>query len=100
MKFLSECIWWTHINRMIYFHGKNCSDCIKPGKKLKPLILEKHYNHMLELKFVNEETDLDFTGTLESIWGHCINILVCIDRFSKFPSTKIQKLLRVLQPKQ
>ena len=35
MKSLAENIWWPHLYREIYYHGKNCIQCIKAGKNLK-----------------------------------------------------------------
>ena len=32
MKYLAQYIWWPHINRQIYFHGKNCSECTSADK--------------------------------------------------------------------
>ena len=89
MKSFSSYAWWPHITRMIYFHGKNCSDCIKAGKNLQPLIPEAQYNHLPEFKIVNEEFELEIAGPLDSSWGLCNYILICIDRISKFPSAKI-----------
>ena len=37
----------------------------------------------------NEEVDLDFAGPLDNNWGNSKNLLLCIDRFSKFPSAKV-----------
>ena len=31
MKFVSKNNWWPHLNLMIHFQGKNCSDCFKAG---------------------------------------------------------------------
>ena len=32
MKYLAQYIWWPHINRQIYFHGINCTQCTKTDK--------------------------------------------------------------------
>ena len=37
----------------------------------------------------NEEVDLDFAGPLDKNWGNSKYFLLCIDRFSKFPSAKL-----------
>ena len=37
----------------------------------------------------NGETNLDFAGPLDAFWGNNKNILLCIDRYTKFPSAKI-----------
>ena len=38
MKSLAENIWWPHLYREIYYHGKNCIQCIKAGKNLKVIL--------------------------------------------------------------
>ena len=38
MKYLGQYIWWPHINRQIFFHGINCSECTKTGNNLKSVI--------------------------------------------------------------
>ena len=38
MKTLAENIWWPHLFREIYYHGKNCIQCIKAGKNLKVIL--------------------------------------------------------------
>ena len=35
MKYFAQYIWWPHINRRIYFHGINCSQCTQTGKIIK-----------------------------------------------------------------
>ena len=89
MKLLSTFLWWPHNIRMIYFHRKNCSDCMKAGKNLRPVTPKKHYNHLPEIKFVEEQIDLDFAGPLDFVRGHCNYILLFLGRFSKFTSAKI-----------
>ena len=37
----------------------------------------------------NEELDLDLADPLEKKWGNSKYLLLCIDRFSKFPSAKV-----------
>ena len=32
IKSLAEKIWWPHLYREIYYHGKNCIQCIKAGR--------------------------------------------------------------------
>ena len=38
MKSLAENIWWPHLHRSIYYHGKNCIQFIKSGKNLKVIL--------------------------------------------------------------
>ena len=64
LKFPSDYVWWQHNNRLIYFRGKNFSNCIKAGKNAKPLSSEK----VTDLKVVNEEIEIIFAGHLNSLW--------------------------------
>ena len=88
MKYLAQYIWWPHINRQIYFHGINCSDCTSAGKNLKTVIPNSQISELPPLLEPNEELNLDFAGPLDSYWGSNKYILFYIDRFSKFPSAK------------
>ena len=85
MKSLEENISWPHFFREIYYHGKNCIQCLKAGKILK-VILDSNIREKLPvLSEPNEELDLDFAGPLEKNWVNSKYLLLCIDRFSKFP---------------
>ena len=66
MKSLAENIWWPHLYREIYYHGKNCIQCIKAGKNLKVILGTK----LPSLTEPNEEVDLDFAGPLDKNWGN------------------------------
>ena len=85
MKSLTENIWWPHLYREIYYHGKNCIQCIKAGKNLKVILGTK----LPSLNEPNEEVDLDFAGSLDKNWVNSKYLLLCIDRFTKFPSAKV-----------
>ena len=87
-KYLAQYIWWPFINRQIYFHGKNCSECTSAAKNLKTIIPNSQTSEFPPLLEPNEELNLDFAGSLDSYWGSNKYILLCIDRFSKFPSAK------------
>ena len=89
MKYLAQYIWWPQINRHIYFHGINCSECTSAGKNLKTVIPNSQTSALSPLLEPNEELNLDFAGPLDSYWGPKKYVLLCIDRFSKFPSAKI-----------
>ena len=89
MKYLAQYIWWSHINSQIYFHGINCSECTSAGKSLKTVIPNAQTKILPPLLEPNEELNLDFAGPLDSYWGSNKYILLCIDRFSNFPSAKI-----------
>ena len=89
MKSLAEYLWWPHIYREIYHHGRICSQCLKAGKNIKVLLGTQNISKLPTLTFANEEINLDFAGPLEAFWGNYKYILLCIDRYTKFPSTKI-----------
>ena len=89
MKSLAEKIWWPHLYREIYYHGKNCIQCIKAGKNLKVILGTSNTEKLSILSEPNEEGDLDFAGPLDKNWGSSKYLLLCIDRFSKFPSAKV-----------
>ena len=88
-KYLAQYIWWPHINRQIYFHGINCTQCTQTGKNIKSIIPTTQVSELPALSEPNEEPNFDFYGPLDNNWGKNKYILLCIDRFSKFPSAKI-----------
>ena len=59
MKSLAEYMWWPHIYREIYHHGRTCSQCLKAGKNLKVLQGTKNISKLPTLTFANEEINLD-----------------------------------------
>ena len=66
LKFLAENIWWPHIYREIYHHGKSCNQCLKAGKNLKVLLSTDHTTKLPTSSFANEEINLDFAGPLDT----------------------------------
>ena len=89
MKSLAENIWWPHLYRQIYYHDKNCIECIKAGKNLKFILGTNNTESLPILSEPNEELDLDFACPLDKNWGNSKYLLLCIDHFSKFPSAKV-----------
>ena len=92
MKSLAEYLWWPHIYREIYHHGRTCSQCLKAGKNIK-VLLDTHNTDtrpmiLPTLTFANEEINLDFAGQLDAFWGNNEYTLLYIDRFTKLPSAK------------
>ena len=53
---------------MSYFYGNICTDCMKAAEIIKPLFSE---NHPSDLKFVFEEIDVDFPGSLDPLNISC-----------------------------
>ena len=89
MKSLAENIWWPHLYREIHCQGKNCIQCIKTGKNLKVILGTNKTEKLPILSEPNEELDLDSAGTLDKKWGNSKYLLLCIDRFAKFPSANV-----------
>ena len=96
MKSLAEYMCWQVLTsfqalatglREIYHHAKSCSQCLKTGKSLKILLGTDKITKLPTLTFAKEEINLDFAGPLDAFWGKQKYILLCIDRFAKFPST-------------
>ena len=85
----TQYIWWPKIYREIQVYGENCIECVKAGKNLKPLINHNTLGKLPTVKEPNQEMELDFAGPLPLVWGTKKYILVCVDRFSKFPSAQI-----------
>ena len=63
--------------------------CTQTGKNIKSVIPFTQTSELPPLSELNEELNVDFAGPLDNTWGENKYILLCIDRFSKFPSAKI-----------
>ena len=72
-------IWWPHLYTEIYYHGKNCIQCIKAGENLKVTLGTSNTKNLPILSEPKEEVYLDFAGPLKKNWGN-----------SKYPSTTSQ----------
>ena len=56
---------------------------------MKPLSNHNKFGKLSTVEEPNQEIELDLAGPLPLIWGTKKYILVCVDRFSKFPSAQI-----------
>ena len=56
---------------------------------MKPLSNHNTLGKLPTVKEPNQEMELGFAGPLPLVWGTKKFILVCVDRFSKFPSAQI-----------
>ena len=70
MKSLAEYLWWPHIYREIYHHGRTCTQCLKAGKNIKVFLGTHNISKLPTLTFANEEINLDFSGQLDASWGN------------------------------
>ena len=84
MKALAENIWWPHLYREIYHHGKSCIQCIMAGKNLKVLLGTNNTEKIPNLTEPNEEVDLDFAGPLDKSWGNSKYLFYASIAFQSF----------------
>ena len=65
-KYLAQYIWWPHINRQIYFHGIDCSECTISGKNLQSIIPNSQISELPATK-TKRTTQLRFCWTFRFI---------------------------------
>ena len=85
----TQYIWWPKIYRELQVHGENCFVSVKAGKNLKPLSNHNTLGKLPTVEEPNQKMQVDFAGLLPLVWVTKKYILVCVDRFSKFPSAQI-----------
>ena len=88
----AKIFWWPDINRDIENKVKDCIACLASGENLKYQLPKNHYGKLKKLTEPGQEIQIDFTGKLQNkrINGD-VQILVAVDRFSKWPTVKICK---------
>ena len=88
----AKIFWWLNITRDIENKAKDCTACLASGKNLKYQLPKNHYGNLKTLTEPGQEIQIDFTGKLHNkkINGD-VQILIAIDRFSKWPTVKICK---------
>ena len=88
----AKIFWWPNITRDIENKAKDCTACLASGKNLKYQLPKSHYGSLKTLTEPGQEIQIDFTGKLHNkkINGD-VQILIAIDRFSKWPTVKICK---------
>ena len=93
-KMMSEAriFWWPGMKQDIENKVKDCTACFASGKNLKYQLPKKHYGKLEKLTEPGQELQIDFTGKLhnKNINGE-VQILIAVDRFSKWPTVKICK---------
>ena len=89
----AKIFWWPNINRDIENKAKDCIACLASGKNLKYQLPNIHYGKLKTLTEPGQEIQIDFTGKLHNkrINGD-VQILIAVDRFSKWPTVKIRKV--------
>ena len=93
-KMMSEAriFWWPGMKQDIENKVKDCTACFASGKNLKYKLPKKYYGKLEKLTDPGQELQIDFTGNLHNkiIHGE-VQILIAVDRFSKWPTVKICK---------
>ena len=88
----AKIFWWPGMKQDIENKVKDCTACLASGKNLNYQLPKKHYGKLEKLTEPGQEIQIDFTGKLHNkkINGD-VQILIAIDRFSKWPTVKICK---------
>ena len=88
----AKIFWWPTKKSDIEMKVKDCTACLASGKNLKYQLPSKHYGKLGKLTEPGQEIQIDFTGKLhnQKIHGD-VQILIAVDRFSKWPTVKICK---------
>ena len=94
MKMTAEAkiFWWPDINWDIENKVKDCIACLASGKNLKDQLPNNHYGKLKKITEPGQEIQIDFVGKLHNkrINGD-VQILIAVDRFSKWPTVKLCK---------
>ena len=93
-KMMSEAkiFWWPNLKKDIENKVQDCTACLASGKNLKYQLPKKHYGKLEKLSEPGQEIQIDFTGKLHNKHLHGeTQILIAVDRFSKWPTVKICK---------
>ena len=88
----AKIFWWSNINKDIEEKVKNCIACLSSGKNLKYQIPKNENGKLKILAELGQEVQIDFTGKLNNKkLNEESQLLIAIDRFSKWPTVKICK---------
>ena len=88
----AKIFWWPEKKNEIETKIKDCAACLASSKSLKYQLPKKYYGKLEKLTEHGQEIQIDFTGKLhkKNIHGK-IQILIAVDRFSRWPTAKICK---------
>ena len=88
----AKIFWWPSKKSDNEMKVKDCTSCLASGKNLKYQLPSKHYGKLEKLTEPGQEIQIDFTEKLhnQKIHGD-VQILIAVDRFSKWPTVKICK---------
>ena len=86
---LAQNIWWPYIHRDILAKASECKACTDFGKNLKSVISHRKWAPLPKCSEPNDEIQIDFVGPILNENGIEQYFITSIDRYSKYPSTKI-----------
>ena len=88
----AKIFWWPDINRDIENKVKDCIACLASGKNLKYQLPNNHYGKLKKTNRTGSRNTNDFTEKLHNkrLNGD-VQILIAVDRFSKWPTVKTCK---------
>ena len=85
----AKIFWWLNKKQDIETKVKDCTECLASGKSLNYQLPKKHCGKLEKLSEPGQEIHTDFTGNLPNKkLGGETQILIAIDRFSKWPTAK------------
>ena len=85
----AKVFWWPNMQKEIEDKTKNCVACMSSGKNLKYLLPKNEFGKLKTLTEPGQEIQIDVCGKLNNkkLNGER-QILIAIDRFSKWPTAK------------
>ena len=88
----AKIFWWPNMQMEIEDKTKNCVACMSSGKNSKYQLPKHEFGNLRTLTEPGQEIQIDFSGKLNNkkLNGDH-QILIAIDRFSKWPTAKICK---------
>ena len=88
----AKIFWWPNMQKEIEEKTKNCVACMSSGKNLKYQLPKNEFGKLKTLTEPEQEIQIEFSGKLNNkkLNGDH-QILIAIDRFSKWPTAKICK---------
>ena len=90
-KMMSEAkiFWWPGMKKDIENKVQDCTACLTSGKNLEYQLPKKQYGKLEKLSEPGHKIQIDFTGKLHNKHLHgATQILIAVDRFSKWPTVK------------
>ena len=88
---LAEAFWWPGMHREIQEKAETCPSCRAAGKNIVTQSPSTEKNNLETLTETNQEIQLGFADSIKLKTRGDVNILVAIDRFSKWPTAQVCK---------